>query len=91
MDDLKKLLENAGVNEVRSDPNQFKSYEAEDESGNTYRIDSEYRGDKDTVFIEANGLTVAMAEIGGAGAMQASISDPNQLINAILAFAEAIR
>ena len=91
MDELKKLLENAGVAEVRSDPMQFKSYEAEDENGNTYRINFEYRGDDETMFVEANGISVAMATLSEHGTESANISKPELLIDAILAFAEAIR
>jgi len=91
MNELKKLLENAGIAEVRSDPNQFKSYEAEDESGNSYRIDFEDRNNVDAMFVEANGVSIAYGEIGGGGVMQASVKDPAKLLDALLAFAEAIR
>ena len=91
MDDLKKLLENAGVVEVRSDPNQYESYEVQDDHGNTYRIDFEDRHGVDAMFVEANGVTIAYGEIGGGGTMQASIKKPDEVLEALLAFAEAIR
>ncbi len=87
MDELKKLLENAGMDEAVADWAQQTEFNVEDKSGNSYSLEFEDRGGEETMFVQANGITVAMATVGGAGSMNAKVKDPNALLDAIYAFA----
>ena len=82
VDELKKLLENAGIreNEIEGD-----TMHVEDAHGNTYSV---YFDEHDVVTIGKNGSEVAVGEAGGGGVAGTSIQDPGALIEAVIAFAE---
>lgn len=68
-----------------------KTYEITTDSGEHYAIYFEHFGDSKgeiTAFIEANGITVANFTVGGAGAMNARIQKPDELMNIV---AEALK
>ena len=86
--DLKRLLEMAGLDEAVGDWAQSLDRSVEDEmTGNSYSIQFEDRNGEETMFVEANGITVAMATVGGGGLMNTKISKPDLLMDAISAFA----
>ena len=89
MDELKKLLENAGMDEAVSDwtPQASQDLSVEDDSGDMYTLSFEDRKEGETMFLDANGVTVAMAQVGGAGFQGGKIKDPNAVLDALYAFA----
>ena len=93
MDDLKKLLENAGMGESVDDwaAEQPTNYEAQDDSGHTYQIIFHDQNGGEMMTVEANGRGIAWAMIGGAGFTDAHILDKNQLMDALFAFADETR
>jgi len=84
MDDLKKLLENAGVPVMESDGDL--AYNVEDASGDGYAI--YYREHDGMMFAEKNGVGIASATIEGGGVGTANVRDPAALMEAVFAFAE---
>ena len=93
MDDLKKLLENAGMGEAVSDwsAEQQTNYQVSDDSGHTYEIIFQDNGGEEQMLVQANGNTVAWGNIGGAGMMDTKVRDPDAFMDAIFAFANESR
>ena len=84
MDELKKLLENAGILNEGS----HNEWHVEDSSGDQYAIYfTSEDSPTDEMFVEANGIAIAHAVLGGAGIMKSDIKDPNALMEALFAFA----
>ena len=84
MEELKKLLENAGV-PIRENDGDL-AYRVEDDgSGDSYAL--YFNANDGQMFVEENGVGVAMAVVGGGGVMDTSIQNPRGLMNAIFAFA----
>ena len=75
MDDLDRLKEMAGINESSTEDQE---YHVEDASGDGYAV--YYMGRDERLFIEANGVSIASAVLGGGGVMDTSIQDPKKLI-----------
>lgn len=59
----------------------------EDKSGNSYSLEFEDRKEGETMFVQANGITVAICQIGGAGSVDTKIMKPNEMMDALYAFA----
>ena len=75
-----------GTDPAGEEPNaraEDRFFEMEDESGNNYRVSFSADGPNspDRAFIEVNGITVATYTVGGAGAMNATIKDPEEVLN----------
>ncbi len=83
MDELKKLLENAGMREAGF--TKSLEWHADDGSGNTFSVYIDERDNR--MYVEQDGRNIAMAVLGGGGVMDTSIQNSALLMEALWAFA----
>ena len=83
MDELKKLLENAGVQEAGF--TKSLEWHADNGSGNTFSVYLDERDQR--MYVEQNGRNIAMAVLSGDGVKDTSIQNSALLMEALWAFA----
>jgi len=79
-DNYNKGLKYDEAPDARVEP---KVYQIDTNHGDNYAIHFSTDGGKERAFVEVNGITVATYDVGGAGAMNARIQDPAEVLNAL--------